>query len=170
MQISSRFTIAVHILTDVVVLGRDRKVTSSLLAGSANVNAVIIRNILGQLKAAGIVEVRRGAGGTTLARPAEEVTLLDVYRAVGSVTREEGLFHFHEAPNPDCEVGRNIHKVLDCRIERAQKALEDELASSTVADAVADALALIAAQDGTGAGAGRRADVSKRADEEGDAR
>ena len=54
MQISSRFTLAVHIFACIDVFGKDHKVTSSLIAESTNVNPVIIRKILLQLKAAGL--------------------------------------------------------------------------------------------------------------------
>lgn len=63
MQISSRFTLAVHIFACIDVFKDEYKVTSDFLAGSTNVNPVIVRKILGQLKAAGLVEVARGFGG-----------------------------------------------------------------------------------------------------------
>ena len=138
MQISSRFTIAVHMLTAVEVFKDDYKVTSDFLAGSVNTNPVIIRKIMGQLKEAGLIEVARGTGGITLTRPLEDITLLDIYRAV-EPTAGEGLFHFHENPNPQCPVGRNIHGLLDGHLEDAEKAMEDSLASVTLADLVADA-------------------------------
>lgn len=63
MQISSRFTLAVHIFACVDTFKDDYKVTSDFIAGSTNVNPVIIRKILGQLKAAGLIRVARGTGG-----------------------------------------------------------------------------------------------------------
>ena len=54
MQISSRFTLAVHILTCIKTFGDSNKITSEFLAASTNVNPVIVRKILGQLKKAGI--------------------------------------------------------------------------------------------------------------------
>lgn len=133
MQISSRFTLAVHIFACIDTFGDDYKVTSDFLANSANVNPVIIRKILGQLKGAGLIEVARGTGGTTVARPLNEITFLDVYRAVECV--ENGnLFHFHENPNTNCPVGRNIHHVLDDKLLRVQAAMEKELASITLED------------------------------------
>lgn len=69
MQISSRFTLAVHIFACIETFQDARKVTSEFLAGSTNVNPVIIRKILGQLKAAGLVEVARGTGGASIAKP-----------------------------------------------------------------------------------------------------
>ena len=62
MQISSRFTLAIHILTCIETFKDEYKVTSDFLAGSTNVNAVIVRKILLQLKAAGLVQVVRGTG------------------------------------------------------------------------------------------------------------
>ena len=82
MQISSRLTVAVHVLLCIEVFKDRRKVTSDFLASSVNVNSVVIRRILQQLKKAGIVRVTRGSGGADTARPLEEITLLDLYHAV----------------------------------------------------------------------------------------
>ena len=133
MQISSRFTLAIHIFACVDTFKDDYKVTSDFIAGSTNVNPVIIRKILGQLKAAGLIEVARGTGGTTIAKPLSEITFLDIYRAVECV-EENQLFHFHENPNTACPVGRNIHHVLDEKLDRVQKAMERELQSITLED------------------------------------
>lgn len=133
MQISSRFTLAVHIFACIDTFGEEYKVTSDFLAGSTNVNPVIIRKILGQLKGAGLIEVARGTGGTTVAKPLNEITFLDVYYAVECVENGE-LFHFHENPNTECPVGRNIHHILDDKLLQVQSALEKELASITLAD------------------------------------
>lgn len=137
MQISSRFTIAIHMFSCIDTFQSDRKVTSDFLASSVEVNPVVIRRILLQLKGAGLVHVQRGTGGTTIARPLEEITFLDIYRAVECVGDGE-LFHFHEKPNIKCPVGRNIHNVLDEKLERVQEAMERELESITLADVKRD--------------------------------
>lgn len=142
MQISSRFTIAVHVLICIETFKNDHKVTSDFLASSVNVNPVVIRRLLQQLKKAGIVNVIRGSGGTNVAKPLEEITLLDIYDAVECV--EEGaLFHFHENPSPLCPVGKNIHAILDVRLEDIQKAMEREMKSVTIQDIMNDAKKLI---------------------------
>ncbi len=133
MQISSRFTLAVHIFACIDTFGKKYKVTSDFLAGSTNVNPVIIRKILGQLKGAGLIEVARGTGGTTVSKPLEEISFLDIYRAVECIENGD-LFHFHENPNIDCPVGKNIHYILDDKLLRVQNAMEKELASITLAD------------------------------------
>jgi len=145
MQITSRLTIALHIFTCMDTFAGEYKLTSDFLASSVNVNPVIIRRILQQLKSAGLVEVTRGSGGCRPSRELGEITMLDVYRAVDCV-EEDSLFHFHENPNPNCPVGRNIHKVLDSKLVRVQEAMEAEMAKITLAEIAQDARAYIAAE------------------------
>lgn len=137
MQISSRFTIALHMFLCIDTFEEEYKVTSDFLAASIQVNPVVIRKLLSQLKNAGLIEVKRGTGGTSIAKPLEEITFLDVYHAVDCVEKNT-LFHFHENPNPACPVGRNIHGVLDEKLERVQNAMERELKSITLADVKQD--------------------------------
>ncbi|AWM31697.1 Rrf2 family transcriptional regulator [Hymenobacter nivis] len=137
MQISSRFSVAVHVLALLANQDPAALLTSGRMAGSVNTNPVVIRRILGQLKKAGLVEVRAAAGGTFLRCAPAGISLLDVYRAV-EVVAEGKLFHVHEGPNPRCPVGRNIQAALDATLVRAQAALERELAHVTLAQVVAD--------------------------------
>lgn len=137
MQISSRFTLAVHMFACMDRFQGQYKVTSDFLAGSTNVNPVAVRKILGQLKAAGLVEVTRGTGGASAAKPLDQISFLDIYHAVECVEHGE-LFHFHENPSTACPVGRNIHMILDDKLQRVQKAMEAELASITLEDVKRD--------------------------------
>lgn len=137
MQISSRFTLAVHILICIDTFKDEYKVTSDFLAGSTNINPVMVRRLLGQLKKACIIDVMRGTGGAVITKPLSEISFLDIYKAVECVDNGE-LFHFHENPNPNCPVGRNIHNILDEKLMRVQMALERELASITLEDVKKD--------------------------------
>ena len=157
MQISSRFTLAVHIFACIDIFREDYKVTSDFLAASTNVNPVIVRKILGQLKAAGLVEVARGSGGASIPRPLGDISFLDIYHAVECIEHGE-LFHFHENPNEACPVGKNIHKVLDGRLMQVQSyqnvrlntdyTMEDELSSITLEDVMEDTKRLLAGDEG----------------------
>ena len=133
MQISSRFTIALHIFACVETFKDEYKVTSDFLAGSINTNPVIIRRILTQLKSAGLITVARGTGGIEPTRALEEISFYDVYQAIEPVENGD-LFHFHEAPNPKCPVGRNIHALLDDKLTAIQNAMENEMRKYTLAD------------------------------------
>lgn len=133
MRISSRFTVALHIFACVDVFRDERKVTSDFLAASINTNPVIVRNILSQLRNAGLIMVARGTGGITVNRPLQQISFFDVYQAIEPVEGGD-LFRFHEAPNPACPVGRNIHALLDDKLKAIQNAMEEEMRKYTLAD------------------------------------
>ena len=145
MQISSRFTIAIHIFACIDTFENEYKLTSDFIAGSVNVNPVVIRRILQQLKAAGLVTVARGSGGVSAAKPMDEITLLDIFNAVDCIENNQ-LFHFHENPNTDCPVGRNIHHSLDDTLNIIQSSLEQSMKNITVADVVRDTQTYIASE------------------------
>lgn len=138
MQISTKFTIAIHMLAATAYFGGDHKVTSALLADSVGTNPVIVRTIMRQLQDAGLLEVRRGPGGCRLARPLHDITFLDVYRAV-ETNADDGVFRFHESPNPQCPVGRNIHAALDGQLKEIRNDFEKDLAGRTL-DEVCDVI------------------------------
>ena len=133
MQITSRFTIAVHIITAIDYFKDSEKVTSNFLAGSVGANPVIVRNVMGNLKEAGIIDISQGKSGITLVKRLDEITFYDVYKAVDCVN-DEGLFHFHENPSTQCPVGKNIHALLDDKLKGIQTAMENEMKKYTIAD------------------------------------
>jgi Rrf2 family protein len=68
-------------------------VTAEHLAQATGIPHNFLENILGDLRRAGLVESRRGqAGGYLLAKPAEEISIADVIRAVeGPLANVRGL-------------------------------------------------------------------------------
>ncbi len=128
---------AVHVLTLLARAG-DGKVKSECLASSVNTNAVVIRRLLSQLNAAGLVTSQTGAlGGTRLTRPAAAITLCEIYKAVASGE----VFALHaRAPNQDCPVGRNIEAVL-CNLQKEiDRSVGEALRRHSLADVI-DAVA-----------------------------
>ncbi len=105
MNTSSRFAFAVHVLA-LLSLQEGTPLSSEMIAGSVNTNPALIRRLLTMLAEAGLTTSQLGAGGgALLAQRAEQISLLDVYRAVDDAQ----LFALHrEEPNPACMVGRNI--------------------------------------------------------------
>ena len=144
MQISSRFTIATHMMIIIVMQDTDSKVTSDFLAASVGVNPVIIRKTLSQLKKAELISVSRGTGGTEIIKDLQDISLFDVYQAVECLGKSGKLFSFHDNPNPKCPVGANIHEVLDQKLLDIQLAMENQLRQTSLAQVVADAEARIA--------------------------
>ena len=92
----------------------------------------------------------RGTGGITLRKAPAEISFLDIFNALGLI--EDGkLFHFHENPCPNCPVGASIHAVLDGRLAGVQRAMEAELAKSTVQDIFDDTERIISGMAPEGA-------------------
>ena len=134
MKISSRFTVAIHVLS-LISLNQNIVSTSEWIAESVNTNPVVIRRVMGKLKKAGLIDIRRGLGGANLQRNLEDITLLDVYKAV-EVVEDGELFQMHENPNPNCPVGANIQDVLELILVRAQDAMEAVLKEITMKELV----------------------------------
>jgi|tagenome__1003787_1003787.scaffolds.fasta_scaffold20989292_6 Rrf2 family protein len=139
-MISSRVAVAVHVLA-YMAWKRSEAVTSERIAASVNTHPVVVRRIVGALRNAGMVTVQPGVGGgATLAREPEEITLLDVYRAV-----EDGdeLFSLHSSePSRSCNVGGNIRDVLRPIFCTAHRAMEAVLERVTIADVGGQVMAM----------------------------
>ena len=132
---SCRFAFAVHVMA-VLALQKDDCCPSSRLAQTVNTNPVVIRRLLIELQEAGLILTLRGPhGGATLKRKPEKVTLREIHNAVD----QGNTFATHpNAPSPECPVGRNISKVMQCIQDRANRALARELEKMTLADVLRD--------------------------------
>jgi len=131
MSTSTRFAVAVHVLTS-IALQKGKPVPSDMIADSANSHPTVIRRILGMLNSAGITTAQLGkGGGALLTKPSKTITLLDIYKSVEA----DLLFATHRStPNQDCIIGRNILPILTLTMDEAQLALERKLKSVTLRD------------------------------------
>jgi|SRR6478735_6103104 len=129
MRRDSRLSAVLHLLLHLREL--DGPVTSEALGPLMNTNPVLIRRMLGGLRDAGIVSAEKGhGGGWALARPLDEVTLADVYRALGSPQ----LFGIGpQRENPRCLVEQAVNRSLGKALNDARELLLAELARTTVA-------------------------------------
>ncbi len=83
MRVSAKTDYALRAAVELAAAGAAAPVKGERLATSQSIPLRFLENILLQLRHAGIVESRRGAdGGYRLARPAAEITLADVIRAI----------------------------------------------------------------------------------------
>lgn len=141
MHSSSRFAVAVHILTLAqVACGESvgELVTSDRMAESVNTNPVVIRRIMGSLREAGLVVSQPGpGGGWRLARTPEQITLLDIFRAVEGEPR---LAFPVRPPSDDCPIGSNMQRVLERHFHEAESAMEARLREVTMADVLSEVL------------------------------
>ncbi len=129
-MVNCRFTVAIHVLC-LLAAQRPRALTSELIAGSVNTNPVVIRRILATLRKAGWVKSQPGvSGGWELLAKPSNISLAEIYRLI----RPGTVFALHrKRPNPLCPVGRNIQRGLFGHYQKAQAAMERELARSTIA-------------------------------------
>ena len=125
MHISNKCSIAVHCLIFINEYGEENKVTSELLSLSTGCNPVTIRNIISAMKKDGIIDVKFGTGGATLAVPIQDISLYRICAAVDPKAIDK-MISVHPAPSPFCPVGRNIGDVLD----RTYDTLKENLISS----------------------------------------
>lgn len=125
MYISNKCSIAVHCLIFINEYGNENKVTSELLAISTGCNPVTIRNILSAMKKDGIIDVKFGTGGATIALPLQEISLYRICAAVDPSAIDK-MIRVHPEPSPFCPIGRNIGDVLD----RTYGILKENLVSS----------------------------------------
>ncbi|QPT11326.1 Rrf2 family transcriptional regulator [Serratia rubidaea] len=133
MSTSTRFAVAIHILTN-ITLFRGQAVRSEDIARSVNTNPTVVRRILGALAEAGLTHSQMGqGGGALLARPADDITLRDIYHAV----EEQPYFPLHRSkPNDACYIGHAIVPVLEGEFERISRQMDHALEKTTLADIV----------------------------------
>jgi Rrf2 family protein len=83
MRISAKADYAVRAVAELAAAAGEKPVKAERIATAQEIPLNFLENILGELRHAGIVRSHRGAeGGFRLARPAKEVTVADVIRAV----------------------------------------------------------------------------------------
>jgi DNA-binding IscR family transcriptional regulator len=127
---NARFAISLHILTLLEKSGGEL-LSSEYIAGSININPVLVRKELSNLRNHGFVQSKEGKnGGSYLTKSAGDISLGDVYIAV----RQNNLLGTSKnSPNPQCPVGKQINMHLDELYEGAERALLKELSGKTLA-------------------------------------
>jgi Rrf2 family protein len=142
MADSQKFAVAAHALAFLAhrqAMTPDAAVSSVELAASMATHPVVIRRVTGMLAQAGLVETRAGArGGAWLTRPASDIPLDEVLRAVDASP------HIGVTPvgASGCPVGQKIPGAVCAVIRDADAAAAERLGKITVADLLASAAAL----------------------------
>ncbi|WP_210418240.1 Rrf2 family transcriptional regulator [Ruania zhangjianzhongii] len=130
---STRTATAAHAMTFLAYWTDDGVQSSATIADSLESNPVLVRRVLGALRDAGLVYALEGSGGGwQLTKPAEEISLLDAYAAVED-SRALLPTHAH-TPNQGCVIGRHAQSVLEAEFTAAQRALDERLAQTSIAE------------------------------------
>ena len=128
---NSRFSISLHILT-LLNEAKGTLASSEYLAGSININPVLVRKEIMNLRKHGFVDSKEGkGGGSFLAKNASNINLGAVYKAVNN---SNILGQSKNEPNPKCPIGKQINQHLNTLYNDAEKALIENLSNQTLAD------------------------------------
>ncbi len=131
MRVSAKADYAVRAALELAAAGEDGPVKGEKLADAQEIPLQFLEHILLELKHHGIVRARRGAkGGYWLARPADEVTVADVVRAV-----EGPIAHVQSTPPESIEYRGNSENLQDVWIA-VRANLRNVLENVTLADLV----------------------------------
>jgi len=128
MRRDSRLSVALHALLHVAQAGL---LTSEAMAAQSATNPVVIRRTMAGLRAAGIVRSEKGhGGGWSLARGLDQITLYDVYEALGEPTI---LAMSNRTESPGCVVEKAVNRALGGTFEALEALLVERLRSVTLA-------------------------------------
>jgi transcriptional regulator, BadM/Rrf2 family len=128
---NTRFATALHILT-LLASYPEEWLSSDYIAGSININPVMVRKELIFLNDAGLVESKKGKeGGVRLAKTADSILLSDVLRVVKN---SEVLGKKNQKPNSNCPIGRQINDKLDELFSATDELVNQSLSAITLTD------------------------------------
>lgn len=129
-MVNSKLTVGIHVLALLALAGAT-PLTSETIAESVNTNSAVIRRLLGVLRASGYVESSSGpGGGWQLTRAPDDITLLDLRRALEP---DHEVFPLHNnLPSPACPVGGNIQGILRNIYGEVMDAVDRRLSITTI--------------------------------------
>ncbi|HET6582510.1 MAG TPA: Rrf2 family transcriptional regulator [Nannocystaceae bacterium] len=134
MRRDSRLSVALHVLLH--MHEREEAVSSEVLAEQMGMNPVVLRRTMAGLRDAGIVRSEKGhGGGWALARPLADVTLAEIYDALGTPT----LFGLGpRVESPGCLVEQAVNRALTGALEEARALWLARMQGISLADLAKD--------------------------------
>ncbi|MGV3730889.1 MAG: RrF2 family transcriptional regulator [Sphingopyxis sp.] len=134
MKRDSRLSGVLHVLLHMAEQGAP--MTSEQLAKAMQTHPVVIRRILGGLRDAGFVHSEKGhGGGWTIAGDLADITMRDVYDAIGQPTL---MAMSNRTEAPGCLVEQAVNAALDASFHDAEALLLARFTEVTLAQLAAD--------------------------------
>ncbi len=128
---NTRFATNIHIMT-LLAKEPEKFLTSEWIAGSININPVIVRKELIILKKFGLIESRQGKdGGARILKNAVEISITEIYEVVRN---SEILGKKNLNPNPKCTVGKDINKNLNALFSETENVVQQFLMNKKLSD------------------------------------
>ena len=132
MKYSTKLSDTVHVMV-LIAINQEKSLSSASIAESVHTNPGFVRQLMLKLKKAGLMTSVAGHARPSLSKPADQITLLDVYKAVEG---EKPLLHLDTHTNPDCGVGINIQLSLQEFYNEIQKNAEEKMNTITLQDII----------------------------------
>lgn len=133
MKVSTRFSDAIHLLAFINIYNGKIPLTSKTIAGSIETSPVMVRQLMSSLRKTGLLQTTHGTPNPKLARPTDQISLLDIYLAV---EKDKPLFEIDRKTNPHCIVGGNIQPTLESFYGEAEIAAKAKLNQIKLADVI----------------------------------
>lgn len=134
MRTNSKYTVAIHALLMIAYFDQ-KKITSEDVAKSVGCNPVIVRNVFADLRKADLLHTKSGKGKTELLKPANQITLWDIYVATESSDVND-IFKMYYSSEAICPIGNNIKGLLNGHFEDAIEAMRKQLEKVTIASLI----------------------------------
>lgn len=135
MKYSHKLSDAVHVLAYVEIFKDDGDLSSKGIALSIESNPSLVRRLMASLVKAGLLTTKPGVVAPELAKPMNEISLLDIYYAIDE---DHNLLHVDDKTNMDCPVGSNIQDTLNAVYAKVQAEAEHSMAQITLDQIVDD--------------------------------
>ena len=132
MKYSRKLSDTIHTLA-FICLGEKAHLTSAKIAESVKTNPAYIRQLMSSLKNAGLISNTQGQANASLTKPAEQITMLEIYRAVEG---EKPLLHLDIDTNPECGVGIYVQLAIGDFYKEIQAAAEAKMTEITLQDII----------------------------------
>ncbi len=108
MKYSTKLSDTVHVMV-LIAINQEKSLSSASIAESVHTNPGFVRQLMLKLKKAELMTSVAGHARPSLSKPADQITLLDIYKAVEG---EKPLLHLDTHTNPECKM---IYKILYSR-------------------------------------------------------
>ena len=132
MKYSTKLSDTVHVMV-LIAINQEKSLSSASIAESVHTNPGFVRQLMLKLKKAGLMTSVAGHARPSLSKPADQITLLDIYKAVEG---DKPLLHLDTHTNPDCGVGINIQLSLQGFYNEIQKTAEEKMNTITLQDII----------------------------------
>ena len=132
MKYSTKLSDTVHVMV-LIAINQEKSLSSASIAESVHTNPGFVRQLMLKLKKAGLMTSVAGHARPSLSKPADQITLLDIYKAVEG---EKPLLHLDTHTNPDCGIGINIQLSLQGFYDEIQKTAEGKMNTITLQDII----------------------------------